>query len=730
MEDTHEGKEAEESAAAVPAAAAAAAALPRDLSFLHQHVSAYQRRIESVLAYLQEQRFGRPASSTDTAAIAALRRPVAEWTSELRGMEAEWATWLLLVELRTSDETRHAQPIPPSLAERYSPQLVAQRLVGTPLHPMRRALHILHWLEELQVFLLRIESAGEVSWRRSLRRLQRAQTGDTQRDYLDPDVELRLRKAGALKPGQTEGVLDPQDLEEEQRLLEYVWALVRAGRLHEAIALCRTYGQHWRAASLQGGERCHDEGAVQPNGGVWRVGNPTRMLWRHACRSLATAKGVTAVESSIYGLLGGDLPSSLSYSGQHKYDDALYCYLKLMVEEEIDQFIDAEGKGEPAAHSIGLPRPANAHLVPRDLESVLNALESPLNTSLTPAVSAQARQNPYIRLQKWLMLDDVQQAEQEMVRTIRNHYRPTNASSGAGAAPPQTTVASGVEQTVNHSYLLFAVHVYLYLHPAAPHAEPLNEAGCFLVRSYLGYLESHPAQHQLVPAYAQYLPRSQRVSFYVRFLQRIPSLSERQALLAAFEEYCPAEERLEVTRTLVSNILGDEDESDSKVGAQGRLQLLPSGGFDAAMAAGVSSSGVTNLLASGGVVSAADLAKISAIDCFDLSVTATPLSSMDATAAGADGKNSLAVVQEALLQCTQLYRSFISRDKFAAAKRFTEHLIEKRWDQHIYAILQQQQSSNKGELQSQYHTHACAKPPLFFFQYISVCDEWFAAPVG
>ena len=132
------------------------------------------------------------------------------------------------------------------------------------------------------------------------------------------------------------------------------------------------------------------------------------------------------------------------------------------------------------------------------------------------------------------------------------------------------------------------------------------------------------------------------------------------------------------------------------------VQCLPSGGFDAAMAAGVSSSGVTNLLASGGVVSAADLAKISAIDCFDLSVTSSsPLSAVDAAGAGADGKNSLAVVQEALLQCTQLYRSFISRDKFAAAKRFTEHLIEKRWDQHIYAILQQQQSINKGELQSQ-----------------------------
>src|SRR5688500_6639578 len=113
-------------------------------------------------------------------------------------LESEWATWLLLVELRKSDESGRFSAVPPSLSERYSHSLLANRLIHTPGYSLIRILHIIQWLEELQVYLLRIESNGEVSWRRSLRRLQRSSVGDTQRDYMDPDIELRLKKNSVL----------------------------------------------------------------------------------------------------------------------------------------------------------------------------------------------------------------------------------------------------------------------------------------------------------------------------------------------------------------------------------------------------------------------------------------------------------------------------------------------------------------------------------------------------
>lgn len=43
-------------------------------------------------------------------------------------------------------------------------------------------------------------------------------------------------------------VMQPQ--EDEQRLLQVVWSLLRAGAKKEALEFCRQSGQNWRAASL------------------------------------------------------------------------------------------------------------------------------------------------------------------------------------------------------------------------------------------------------------------------------------------------------------------------------------------------------------------------------------------------------------------------------------------------------------------------------------------------
>lgn len=61
---------------------------------------------------------------------------------------------------------------------------------------------------------------------------------------------------------------------------------------------------------------------------------------------------MSSVESSIYGLLGGDLSTALRFSGQHKYDDALYCHLRVLVDEQVDDFIRAEGKQEDTASRL------------------------------------------------------------------------------------------------------------------------------------------------------------------------------------------------------------------------------------------------------------------------------------------------------------------------------------------------------------------------------------------
>jgi len=339
---------------------------------------------------------------------------------------------------------------------------------------------------------------------------------------------------------------------------------------------------------------------------------------------------------------------------------------------------------------------------------VLAALESPLNTLVTPAVHAAATQNPYTRLQKWLMLGEYEKEEREMVHTIQTHYRP--AQQQHAAAVPAVT-PSDAAQSVNYTYLLFAFHIYLYLHPRAPHPEPLNASGVFLCHALLEYLESQPSQHALVPAYAQYLSPPARVAFYVRFLQRIPSLAQRQALLAAFAEYCP-EQRLEVTRNLVSNILGDDTDDPMRgvTAATSMRPLLTAATSATEVAAGQSPAGPANLLATAagaGGVSAADLAKITAIDCFDVSGGVSAGGAADVTGVTAGASVDLTVVQTALVQVTQLYRAFVAKEKYAAAKRFTEHLQAKHWDQHIFNIIQQHQQQH---IQCRNHAATLSRP--------------------
>jgi hypothetical protein len=81
--------------------------------------------------------------------------------------------------------------------------------------------------------------------------LQRGQTTPGLVVSLDPDAVSR-RKDGAYP------VVHTQDEQEEEILLKNVWKLIRAGFVSEAAELCRRYGQHWRAASLLGGQAWHD----------------------------------------------------------------------------------------------------------------------------------------------------------------------------------------------------------------------------------------------------------------------------------------------------------------------------------------------------------------------------------------------------------------------------------------------------------------------------------------
>ena len=65
--------------------------------------------------------------------------------------------------------------------------------------------------------------------------------------------------------------------EDEVRLLQYVFACIRAGQLDEAQKLCSKCGQAWRAATLEGWRLYHDPNYTSGSSVLTPVeGNPYR----------------------------------------------------------------------------------------------------------------------------------------------------------------------------------------------------------------------------------------------------------------------------------------------------------------------------------------------------------------------------------------------------------------------------------------------------------------------
>jgi hypothetical protein len=321
----------------------------------------------------------------------------------------------------------------------------------------------------------------------------------------------------------------------------------------------------------------------------------------------------------------------------------------------------------------------------RSLSSILSSLESPLYRLVTSAVHDTAVKNPYVRLQKWLMMGEYAQAEEDAKdgAEICETRRPAASSS-----------ASSSVDALSSSYLLFVFHVYLYLHPACPHGEPLNPTGHALLHSYLRYLESYPSFHPLIPAYAQYLSSDERVEYFIRFLSQLPSLEERQAMLAKIAEYAP-ENQLDVTKGVVEKLMKNEQQtqphtalpsqphSDAQMEEEGeepqpvRRPPLPS-------------PTAAHALPEPSAIPSLDLEKIRSLDCFDfdsaLAASSVPSSSLRAFED---------VVLEALNAATALYRSFVLSGNFDAAKKLAEHLSERNWEQYTFQAMKRMQTRDQ-----------------------------------
>ncbi|CAK9179847.1 unnamed protein product [Ilex paraguariensis] len=127
--------------------------------------------------------------------------------------------------------------------------LEACQFVATD-HTAQLCLRIVDWLEGLASKALDLDNKVRGSyigtylpstgvWNHTQRLLKKGASNSKTVHHLDFDAPTR-EHAQQLS----------DDKEQDESLLEDVWTLLRAGRLKEACALCRSAGQPWRAATL------------------------------------------------------------------------------------------------------------------------------------------------------------------------------------------------------------------------------------------------------------------------------------------------------------------------------------------------------------------------------------------------------------------------------------------------------------------------------------------------
>lgn len=384
---------------------------------------------------------------------------------------------------------------------------------------------VVDWLEKnaedwLKIFLEsdKVEYFSEsVCWENTLHTLQQGgQTMGMRRPLvteMDPDAPVRQNRP-----------LADLDQEDEARLLQHLFALIRAGKLEEAQCLCEKCGQSWRAATLQGWKLWQDNNmdGVSSDETLSAVeGNPYRDVWKAACWQMSEENKFSVYERAIYAALSGNLSQLLQVC--KSWEDYLWAFYRVMVDVRVEQEIRLH------------PRPE------RDLESlpsifwdhVLNPekIFDELYACPKESIKHQAEEFHHV-VQKHIILNDTTGLIEKMHSWLEKEEKP------------------------KAQILRFMAHLVLFLRSAGIESETDLDKCVSILKAYVQTLIEEK-QIDLVATYVATLPADIQIETYAYFLEDIVDMKERQKCLEL-----ASSAGLDVpliTKTVVECIRGKED---------------------------------------------------------------------------------------------------------------------------------------------------------------------------
>ncbi|KIP04648.1 hypothetical protein PHLGIDRAFT_109298 [Phlebiopsis gigantea 11061_1 CR5-6] len=335
---------------------------------------------------------------------------------------------------------------------------------------------------------------------------------------MDPDAVNR----------EENGALASDDASYEKSLIHALYAHIRAGRLEDAIDLCKKADQPWRAASIRGSllfqwraiasePREADDMDDADDFDSWR-GNQRRKLWKSTCTRAALNPNLSTVERGLYAALA-PTPQTASHlkAACRTWSDHLWAQINVVCEEkesaELSRLRESfwENPSEtdlqgPDMH-VGIDEDAEEEEWEREVRSSLESLRD------VGVEEGPSSDNPYHQSQLQIILDNTS----GLLETFAAHLEDGSYSPSDSEYPTMTR---------------FFAHLCLFLQMIDLSPPPL--ATQVILESYLQVLEA-AGQRELIAMYAGALGDN-AVERYAMFLASLELSADR------------AERRLALTR--------------------------------------------------------------------------------------------------------------------------------------------------------------------------------------
>ncbi|KAJ8594203.1 hypothetical protein M405DRAFT_760907 [Rhizopogon salebrosus TDB-379] len=261
---------------------------------------------------------------------------------ELDALRMEANTWSLLQAVMPARKTEPAPYIHPRTLLAKNPYTPTSTLAQAIMHSsvlLTELVVVREWLHETAPQPQHPEATTGY-WRFTKHNVMQAlRTGSGIREGLVKELDPDAMNRGDGRS------LAADDAGFEKSLTQALYSFVRAGRLDDAVELCRKAHQPWRAASIRGSllfqwraianEQRDDDGIDDTDDAEGWQGNRHRKLWKSTCSRAALNSNLPDPERILYAALAPSPQTfSILKSACRTWEDHVWAQISILCEEK------------------------------------------------------------------------------------------------------------------------------------------------------------------------------------------------------------------------------------------------------------------------------------------------------------------------------------------------------------------------------------------------------------